>query len=67
MQKLAEGKKSGGSITINFYNVNAFAHALEQKVFFGKFAISQKIEEISKCCQNKKYFTKSSSSYYHNF
>ena len=51
IQKLADGEKSGESITINFNNVNAFAHVLEQKVFFGKLAISQKLEDISKCCQ----------------
>ena len=50
-QKLADGEKSGESITINFNNVNAFMHVLEQKVFFGKLAIYQKLEEISKCCQ----------------
>ena len=36
---------------MNFNNVNACAHALEQKSFFEKLAISQKLQEISKCCQ----------------
>ena len=47
----ADGENSGESIKINFNNVNTFAHALEQKVFFGKLAISQKLEEILECCQ----------------
>ena len=51
IQKLADGEKSGESITINFNNLNAFAHALEQKAIFVKLAISQKLEDISKCCQ----------------
>ena len=50
--KLADGEKSGESITIDFNNIYPSMHALEQlKEFFGKLAISQKLEEISKCCQ----------------
>ena len=61
-QKLAGGAKSGESFTINFNNIYLPVHALELKDFFGKLAISQKLEEISKCCQKdfyryKKYFT----------
>ena len=56
---------------MNFNNVNAYAHALELKVFFGKFAISQKIQEISKelllRVGNKYYFTKGLDSYSEDF
>ena len=44
-------KNQENPLHINLNNVNAFAHALEQIVFFGKLAVSQKLEEISKCCQ----------------
>ena len=44
--KLADGEKSGESITIYFNNIYLPLHALELKEFFGKLAISQKLEEI---------------------
>ena len=49
--KLGDSEKSGESTAMNFNNANACAHALEQKSFFEKLAISQKLQEISKCCQ----------------
>ena len=52
IQKLADGEKSGESITIDFNNIYLPVHALELKEFFGKLAIPQKLEELSKCCQN---------------
>ena len=51
IQKLADGEKSRESITIDFNKIYPPVHALELKEFFEKLAISQKLEEISKCCQ----------------
>ena len=53
--KLADGEKSEESITIDFYTIYPSMHALELKEFFGKLAISQKLEEISKCCKKTFY------------
>ena len=49
--KIGRQQKSGESITIDFNNIYPPVHALELKEFFGKLAISRKLEEISKCCQ----------------
>ena len=45
--KMADGKQSVDSITIDFNNIYLPMHALELKEYFGKLAISQKLEEIS--------------------
>ena len=52
IQKLGDSEKSGESTVMNFNNANACVHALEQKSFFEKLAIYQKLQEISKCYQN---------------
>ena len=52
IQNPGDSEKSGESIAMNFNNVNACTHVLEQKLFFGKLAISQKLPEISICYQN---------------
>ena len=49
--KTGRQQKSGISITIDFNNIYLPVHALELKEFFGKLALSQKLEEISKYCQ----------------
>ena len=41
IQKLGDSEKSEESIAMNFNNVYACAHSLEQKVFFRKLAMSQ--------------------------
>ena len=70
IQKLGDSEKSGESIVMNFNNVYACMHALEQKIFFWKLTISQKVQEISMLTkglllgmENKKYLTSGPNSF----
>ena len=50
IQKLGESEKLGEYIMMNLNNVNVCTHMLELKIFSGNWDISQKLQEISKCC-----------------
>ena len=42
LKSLIDGEKLGGSISMNFNNINACEHALEVKIVFKKLTIPQK-------------------------